>query len=73
MSWSITKTKRGWEWSCANSAYGAAVGIAPTEAQAKVELYLAEAEMFEAPLPPTVAWMMLADPERFAADLGGNP
>lgn len=66
--WEIKHTEEGWEWACVQSAYGARMGTSPTKAGAKIELAIAEAELFEAPYPPEVAKAMREDPERFAAD-----
>jgi hypothetical protein len=70
MSWRIEQTADGsWDWSCVQSAFGAAVGNAPTLAQAKVELAIAEAAITDHAYPPEVEQAMLADPERFAASM----
>ena len=57
-----------WEWCCANSAYGLALGEEDTLAQAKIELAIAENEMFETPYSPAIVKAMRADPEHFAVD-----
>lgn len=65
----LEETKEGhWKWECANSAYGWAGGEEDTLAQAKIELAIAEAEMFEHPYPPAIVKAMRADPGKFAAD-----
>ncbi len=65
----LKETEDGhWEWECANSAYGWAGGEEDTLPQAKIELVIAENEMFETPYSPTIVKAMRADPEHFAAD-----
>lgn len=69
MAWPITQAEDGtWDWSCFQSAYGAACGNQPTKAAATVALVIAEAAVMERPFPPSVEDVMRADPERFAAD-----
>lgn len=68
MAFSIKHTEKGYEWECFFSAYGAAGGVAPTLAAAKVELAIGQADVREQPFPPSLAATMRADPERFAAD-----
>lgn len=53
MAFKIKQNDEGkWEWSCFQSAYGAAAGESDTLAEAKVELYIAESAIMESPLPP---------------------
>lgn len=66
MAWSITPAEDGtYDWSCFQSAYGSASGNAPTLPAAKVELAIAEAELFEAPYPDAMKAAMRDDPGRF--------
>ena len=67
--YSLKETKDGhWEWECFQSSYGLTSGEENTLAQAKIELAIAEAELFERPYPPAVVKAMRASPELFAAD-----
>ncbi len=67
--WHIKRDDDGeWEYSCANSAYGAVLGTAPTLERAKVELAIAEAEMFERPFSPTIQRTMRRNPKLYAKD-----
>lgn len=69
MAWNIEQRPDGkWDYSCLNTAYGSAGGTADTLPEAKVRLAIAEADLFERPFPKAVQEVMLADPERFAAD-----
>jgi hypothetical protein len=69
MGYGIERNEDGtFDWWCASSAYGAAAGTAQTLAEAKVELAIAEADMFEHPYPPAVCAVMRSDYERFATD-----
>lgn len=57
-----------YHWYVMQSAYGAAGGAADTLAEAKVEMAIAEAALFETPYPPQVVEVMRSDYEKFAAD-----
>lgn len=68
MGYSIKRTKKGYEWDCFFSAYGAAGGVSATLPAAKVDLAIAQADVLEQPFPRAVIDAMRADPDRYAAD-----
>jgi hypothetical protein len=67
MAWTIAVNDAGgWDWSCFQSAYGAASGTADSRAAAAVELAIAEAWLMERPYAPALEAAMRARPQYFA-------
>ena len=69
MGWKLEQESDGqWRWAIFQSAYGAAGGHEATREAAIVEMVIAEAAIYEHPIPPSVREMMRANPEKVAAD-----
>lgn len=64
MAWTLERlTVFDWEWSVANSAYGASGGVAGSRNAAIIEMVIAEAELFEEPYTAGTKQKMRADPD----------
>lgn len=71
MGFEVKATPEGrFEWTVWSSAYGLVMGEADTLDEARVEMLIAESDLYEHPYPEAVREVMRSDFPRFAAELG---
>jgi hypothetical protein len=74
MAWKIVENADGeWDWSIVLTAYGAILGTSPTKAMAKVDLWIAQQELLEAPFPEVVCTILRERADEVAAQLPEPP
>lgn len=74
MGFEVRQLRDGtYEWTVFASAFGLIMGTGETLDEVKVEMAIAEAELYENPYPPTVIEVMRSDYRRFAVDYMDPP